>query len=179
MKKIIALAVLSVMFTGCAEQTQTPPVETPEPEEVAVTKPVNEECGRLSKYQSASWFDALNQKYEDEFLVPKGLKGSVGGKFGAGCLLQDEYIFIPEFFEFSCGTVFNYDTINDVLKTPVDSPEIPGPDYCATEFAEIGDDYIVFKGLQTEGETCKIYDGKYYFVENKVEVSISECENPN
>lgn len=175
MKRLITLFLFSVMLTGCAEQTTAPTVETPEPEEIAIVEPVNDDCSKLSEYQKYEWFAALNKKYEEEFLVPQELKGTVGSKFGQGCLKEDLFIFIPEFFEFGCGKVFSYDTVNDVLNTPADDPDTPGPDYCATEFGEYGDESIVFNGNQADGGTCTHYFGEYFFIENRVEVEIGEC----
>jgi len=127
-------------------------------------------CGKLTAYQDYAWFNTLNQKYEDEFLVPQDLSGDVGGDFGEGCLTLDEslFIFIPEYFEFGCGKVFSYDVKNDILKTP-------DHQYCASKFGQRVNNYVLFSGNEGDGGTCKKYDGKYYFLENRVETTTGSC----
>mgnify|MGYP003987036577 CR=1 FL=1 len=127
-------------------------------------------CGRLSTYGGNSWFNSLNELYNEEFLVPQGLSGTVGGEFGEGCLALDgsQFIFIPDYSEFGCGKVFGYDTEENILS-------IPSAGHCATEFLERVGNYVLFTGWQSEGTQCKHYDGKYYHMDNKIEVETSSC----
>ena len=93
-----------------------------------------DQCGKLSNYQNYAWFAALNQKYQNEFLKPRGVSpsnDSIGGEFGEGCLSLNGnlFIFIPEYFELGCGKVLSYDIKNNILKTP-------DQQYCASRFGQ-------------------------------------------
>ena len=101
------------------------------------------------------------------------MEDSVGSPYGEGCLSLDEslFILIPSDFaqNHGCGRVFKYDIANSALT------EATG-NYCAAEFGSRVGDYVQFTGFQNDGGSpCKQYSGKYYFEENKVEVSTSSC----
>lgn len=151
-------AELAVMLDRLIEYMETGEVSSSESNEIAF-----DACSDLTTYKNHDWFDTLNQKYVNEFLAPYGESGNVGGEFAEGCLSLDDslFIFIPLNSESDCKRIFSYNTTGNVLKTP-DNQQ----DYCATEFGQRVDDYVEFTGSQGIGSE---FDGKYYFLENKVE----------
>ena len=132
-------------------------------------------CGKLANYANQSWFAKANLKYQQEFLKPQKLTGNMGDEYGEGCLSKDQnlFVFIPEFFELGCGKLFTYDIKNDLLATPDKINTLPT--YCASELGKRIDNFINFKGFEGDGGTCREYNGKYYFIENRVEVTKKSC----
>lgn len=129
-------------------------------------------CNKLSAYTNEPWFSQAETKYQTEFLYPQGLSGGLGSEFGVGCFIEDLalFVFIPEYYEFGCGKIFSYDIERGILKTPQPDYNAP-PLYCASEFGQITDDYIEFKGLQGDAGQGTQYQGKYYFLENTIELT--------
>lgn len=136
-------------------------------------------CGKLSSYKDQPWFSQLNADYAklDTFENEVGINSDA-------CLSKagTTFVFIPEDVASGegCGRIYEYlldeygspTGPNNVLRTP------SGVEYCATEFGKREGNYITFTGLESDdgGKYCYKHQGKYFYLENRVEVSKSDCQ---
>jgi len=98
-------------------------------------------CGKLSQFSNESWANNLNTLYKSDFLKDSG--GNLWYESGmptmagelSSCKINDLFVFIPEYFEFGCGTILKYDIENNKLAVSV-------PGFCASRFGQVTDTYV-------------------------------------
>lgn len=174
--KKVTRAELAVMLDRTIEYIQTGNVTKPAPSTNTENEIAFDDCGPLSKYQNHPWFPGLNEKYAQGNYMEKEV-----GTGSEACLALDEsyFIFIPEDFASAshCGQIFRYDlAAGHYNGVNAQMEKATGQKYCAKEFQQRIDNYIKFSGKgQKEDFSCVQYAGKYFFEENRVEVTTEEC----
>ena len=131
-------------------------------------------CAPHSAFQSYEWFAALNDLYaKGEYMTDRI---GVSDEGIGGCLVADQkyFVFIPEDFASAsyCGDIWRYTIATGKLEAAT------GPQYCAAEFGDRDTTSISFEGKQpdTTYTSCIAHTGTYLFLENRVEVTKTNCE---
>lgn len=128
-------------------------------------------CKKLSEFKNAPWVENLNDLYIKQFLETQGISEESiwpsGGLVGQdSCIVDDYFVFIPEFSEFGCMRIFSYDIAKNILQDSVFGID----SVCANRFGEVTDSYVEYFGVHGDGLSNTEYHGKYYFKTNSQEL---------
>lgn len=123
-------------------------------------------CDSIMAYSAETWYT----DFESAWLANNTTNSIDGSIYNEGCLALDDsqFIFIMPSQPLSdCGTIYDYDIVNDVLT-------ISEPAACASEFGQRDFDFIPFTGVEN---TCRHFDGKYFYKNNIVTFTVDVDEN--
>jgi hypothetical protein len=126
-------------------------------------------CDKLAVFNDYGWYDALNEKYKEypSSDGPIAPHQNIDPENGEGCLDSPFFVFIPGQHNLGCHEIFMYDIHHDEL--------IRGDFGCVNQFTGMNHEYASFTGFLGSGGACTIYNGKYFYRENKVEVESRNC----
>jgi hypothetical protein len=140
-----------------------------------VLKKISEnKCDFLKEFETESWFTEMVNLHKNE--LPKGDEGKfyidyseLGRK--QACLYENYFIFTPFEDLGGGGALYKYDIVQKKLEGAPESEENP---YFSDNMTGITNDYVSFEGGGGSGECFYENHGKYYYKENKVEIT-EEC----
>lgn len=143
------------------------------------------DCKEVSEFKNEDWFSELQKLYTDEFIIKKNKIEADGiieiGDKEQGCLVDNNFVFIPFYQEWGCGFIMNYNIKDNVLYIPELKIEIKDNHYftgCATKITSINKDYAEFEGWTGNGGCFSDDYGKYYFNDNTMDIYMgcSRCD---
>lgn len=129
-------------------------------------------CGRVSKYESKSWWQAF-LKLASEHLTEHQLL-ELNERF-EGCMTLDETLFValvPDGEYFSKDSkIFRYEPAMDRLMALDFSDAVDDKAFNVTAFWRHVDDYINISAEVGDGGGAAKWDGRYYFDRHEVELT--------
>lgn len=129
-------------------------------------------CGRVSKYESKSWWQAF-LKLASEHLTEYQMLG-LNERF-EGCMTLDETLFValvPDGEYFSKDSkIFRYEPAKDRLMALDFNDAVDDKAFNVTAFWRHVDDYINISAEVGDGGGAVKWDGRYYFDRHAVELT--------